>query len=233
MAVKPYSRARDGNKQLTPHFKVSEFACKDGSDAILIDDALVTSLQAIRDHFGVPVKITSAYRTASYNASDAVKGAKDSQHVKGTAADIHISGVNPRDVARWIETELNPGGLGLYDYSAGDKDGFVHIDTRAGCSRWVQTRSKAPTGYKVVRSIIADYLGGASGTRSTLRRGDKGEAVKELQSLLIKNGFDLPKYGADGDFGTETETAVKKLQSYRDLTINGTCDAKTWAALGV
>lgn len=233
MAVKTYSRARDGAKQLSPNFKVSEFACKGGEDAILIDDALVTALQAVRDHYGKPVKVGSAYRTSAYNTK--IGGAKDSQHVKGTAADIRIDGVDLRDLARWIETELNPGGLGLYDYVVGDKNGFIHIDTRPGCSRWVQTKSKAPTGYKVVKSIVGDYLGGgaAAKARPTLRKGDKSEAVKEMQTLLVKNGFSLHKYGADGDFGAETETAVKKLQSYRGLVVNGTCDAKTWAELEV
>ena len=60
--AKKYSKAKDGNKQLSTNFKVREFACKDGSDAILIDDELVKLLQKIRDHFGKPVVINSAYR---------------------------------------------------------------------------------------------------------------------------------------------------------------------------
>ena len=35
MALKAYSLARDGALHLTPHFRVREFACRDGSDPIL------------------------------------------------------------------------------------------------------------------------------------------------------------------------------------------------------
>jgi hypothetical protein len=45
-----------------------------------------------------------------------------------------------------------------------------------------------------------------------LQRGSKGKVVKELQTLLLKiDSKSLPKYGADGDFGSETEKAVEKL----------------------
>ena len=44
-----------------------------------------------------------------------------------------------------------------------------------------------------------------------LKKGSKGNAVKSLQSLLLKiDSKSLPKYGADGDFGSETEAAVLK-----------------------
>lgn len=46
-----------------------------------------------------------------------------------------------------------------------------------------------------------------------LRKGNKGSNVKLLQeALLAKYGKSiLPKFGADGDFGSETETALKKI----------------------
>lgn len=46
-----------------------------------------------------------------------------------------------------------------------------------------------------------------------LKKGSRGERVRKLQEALItKHGAGiLPKYGADGDFGTETESALKKL----------------------
>lgn len=46
-------------------------------------------------------------------------------------------------------------------------------------------------------------------TDKVLRRGCKGEDVKTLQRFLMSRGYALPKYGADGDFGTETENALK------------------------
>lgn len=67
--------------------------------------------------------------------------------------------------------------------------------------------------------------------RKTLRKGDKGDAVRELQQLLIDRGYDLGKWGADGDFGNATEKAVKAFQKAAGLTQDGICGEKTWAAI--
>lgn len=47
-----------------------------------------------------------------------------------------------------------------------------------------------------------------------LKRGSKGDNVRQLQQALINKygGKTLPKYGADGDFGSETVAALKKLK---------------------
>lgn len=45
-----------------------------------------------------------------------------------------------------------------------------------------------------------------------LKLGCKGQEVKQLQKNLIILGYDLGKWGADGDFGNATFLAVKKLQ---------------------
>ena len=91
MALQAYSLARDGSTALSPHFCVREFRCKDGSDPVFIDTALAELLERIREHFGKPVTITSAYRTPAHNAK--AGGAKFSQHLYGRAADIRVQGV--------------------------------------------------------------------------------------------------------------------------------------------
>lgn len=135
MAIKQYSLARDGAKQLSPAFKVREFRCRDGSDAIMIDQTLVVLLQAIREHFGKPVTITSGYRTAAHNT--AVGGAKSSQHLLGRAADIQVQDTDPLAVAAYAES-LMPGwgGVGRYPVKPGRARGWVHVDTRPNKSRW-------------------------------------------------------------------------------------------------
>ena len=68
MAIKEYSLAKDGAKQLSPAFKVREFRCRDGSDAIMIDQTLVVLLQAIREHFNnlyVPLSAADALAMVS------------------------------------------------------------------------------------------------------------------------------------------------------------------------
>jgi hypothetical protein len=45
-----------------------------------------------------------------------------------------------------------------------------------------------------------------------LKRGSKGKNVRNLQNALLKyDSTLLPKFGADGDFGRETEAAVLKV----------------------
>ena len=65
----------------------------------------------------------------------------------------------------------------------------------------------------------------------TLRKGDKGADVKDLQKKLLALGYTLPKYGADGDFGKETEAAVKAFQQDNGLQADGVVGQKTWEAL--
>lgn len=66
----------------------------------------------------------------------------------------------------------------------------------------------------------------------TLRKGDEGEDVKELQKILKKwNSKLLPKYGADGDFGSETKGAVEVFQKAHNLTVDGIVGKQTYAAL--
>lgn len=43
-----------------------------------------------------------------------------------------------------------------------------------------------------------------------LRKGNRGPAVQKIQQALIDVGFPLPKFGADGDFGGETESGLKE-----------------------
>lgn len=127
-AVALYSKAAEGNKPLSEHFRVMEFACKDGSDIILVNLELVGLLQHIRTHFRAPVTITSAYRSQCYNKK--VGGVSNSQHLYGNAADIQVKGVASKTVADYVETLMpDKGGIGLYPT-------FVHVDVRKIKSRW-------------------------------------------------------------------------------------------------
>ena len=133
--IRQYSFAKNGDRRLAPDFKVRELRCRDGSDTVMVDEALTVVLQCIREHFGKPVTITSGYRTAAHNA--AVGGAKSSQHLLGRAADIRVQGVSVEDVAAYAESLMPDwGGVGRYPVKAGRTTGWVHVDTRAEKARW-------------------------------------------------------------------------------------------------
>ena len=126
--IRIYYKSLDGGKSVSANFRVREFACKDGADIIPIDMELVKVLQNVRDHFHAPVNINSAYRTPTYNKK--VGGAKASQHMRGTAADITVTGVSPAKVYEYL-TGLYPGKYGIGRYKT-----FTHIDTRPNKARW-------------------------------------------------------------------------------------------------
>ena len=64
-----------------------------------------------------------------------------------------------------------------------------------------------------------------------LKVGSVSAAVKNMQLLLLAKGYKLPEYGADGEFGEETEIAVKALQKENGLEVDGKCGVNTWTAL--
>lgn len=145
MSAITYSLKKDGGKRLSDHFVVREFRCQDGSDRVLIDTELVVLLEKLRLKFGVPIFISSGYRTPEHNAK--VGGSPRSQHMAGTAADIVLNGYSPKEVARAAE-ELMPksGGIGLYN-------SFVHVDVRSRRTRWDSTSGKE----KAVEGFWVDY----------------------------------------------------------------------------
>ena len=132
--VREYSLRRDGDLQLSPHFRLAEFASKDGSDKVLVDDDLVSLLEQIREAAGGAVTINSAYRSPAHNA--AVGGVRSSQHLYGRAADVVVEGASPLLVGQIAEYYLDRrGGIGVYQT-------FTHVDTRAIRSRWDQRSGK-------------------------------------------------------------------------------------------
>ena len=73
---------------ISPHFKLDEMACKDGSDKVLYSTDLMAMLEKLRAYGGFTVHINSGYRSPSYNRK--IGGASKSQHTLGTAADIVV-----------------------------------------------------------------------------------------------------------------------------------------------
>ena len=124
-------------EQLTRNFHRKEFDCKDGTkvpDEFLQNvQEVANNLQILRDYLKVPVRVTgSGYRTKSHNKK--VGGAKFSQHLTASGADINADGYTPKELAKEIEKlitkgKMKEGGIGIYT-------NFVHYDIRGTKARW-------------------------------------------------------------------------------------------------
>ena len=64
-----------------------------------------------------------------------------------------------------------------------------------------------------------------------LRKGSEGADVKALQTLLVGYGYSCGRYGADGDFGSATEKAVKAYQKANGLDVDGIVGPASWGKL--
>lgn len=88
----------------------------------------------------------------------------------------------------------------------------------------------------VIRWILGDDTPDPAPQRPTLRRGDCdedgfGHDVRDMQMMLIDQDYSCGRYGADGDFGPDTESALRQFQEEHGLTADGICGPLTWAAL--
>jgi len=116
-------------KELT----VSETATRKGLDNTPNETTIAnlktltqTILQPLREHYGKSVKVNSGYRSPEVNAS--VGGSKTSDHCKGQAADIEISGVANGDLAKYIADNFKFTQVILEFYTQGVPDsGWVHV----------------------------------------------------------------------------------------------------------
>lgn len=68
-------------------------------------------------------------------------------------------------------------------------------------------------------------------TLPILRSGDNGMAVRAMQGALKARGCSFPVYGTDGDFGSETKSAVVTFQRGAGLTADGVVGQRTWEAI--
>lgn len=92
-------------------------------------------------------------------------------------------------------------------------------EMNAYCKKRYGQKTKTGLGHKGLIKVVRFFADGEDGV--LLSRGSKGEAVKQLQQNLMKLGYKLPKYGDDGDFGTETYEQVAKFQKDNGLPVTG------------
>ena len=77
-----------------------------------------------------------------------------------------------------------------------------------------------------------DYAGAGSETPTgVLQRGEVGADVKAMQEALMGLGYDLGKWGADGEFGKATEKALIEFQTMAGLEADGKFGPSSLTAL--
>ncbi len=68
---------------------------------------------------------------------------------------------------------------------------------------------------------VLRYTGGTTTSKNYLEKGDSGSEVTTMQKMLIKVGYSCGSAGADGDFGSGTDEALRKFQKDNGLTVDG------------
>lgn len=121
------------NIQLSKHFMLSEFVRSNTATRYNIDNTpsltVVANLQALcqnvleplREHFNTPIIISSGYRCPELNNHPDVRGASNSQHLYGEAADLHLPSIS---IGRqWVEYLLE---FGHFDHLIWEHDSSGH-----------------------------------------------------------------------------------------------------------
>ena len=125
-----------------------------------------------------------------------------------------------------------------------DKNTALNYSPKSGemlltVHRWFANKS-CPGDWLMARmgslaSVVTARLGGAAGSvivePRSLSKGDEGDDVKKMQTMLIALGYSCGSYGADGDFGSATDSALRKYQANKGLTVDGVYGPKSRAAL--
>ena len=123
---------------------------------------------------------------------------------------------------------------GRYQHTGLHIGGGRIIHCSAGV-QWGDASDKAWTHYAIPRSLYTAEEIKAAGQTSAenapvlLKKGSRGEAVRQLQQALNAMGYACGE--ADGIYGIRTQAAVRRFQQEHGLTADGIAGRMTWAAL--
>lgn len=106
------------------HFLPQEMACR-GSGVVLIERRFMDRLERLRDAVGMPLPVSSGYRSPAYNARVSSSGV-DGPHTTGRAVDLRVFGARAHAV---LAHALGLGFTGLGIQQTGPTGGrFIHLD---------------------------------------------------------------------------------------------------------
>jgi uncharacterized protein (DUF488 family) len=139
---------RENDRQITPHFKASEFACRH-CGRTLIDERLVRGLEELRIVKNEPITITSGYRCIDHPLSN---GRETSQHTIGRAADfIFGNKFNIIEVFNDIIQIPEIRRIGIYS------GGYIHVDTKNEKLFWICYDSQKGKEYRYFNDLTSFY----------------------------------------------------------------------------
>lgn len=96
----------------------------------LIETAM-NIFQPIRDHFGVPIKVTSGYRSEALN--DRISASKTSQHSKGEALDLDadvFKGVTNQEIFEYVRDNMEFDQM-IHEFGDDMSPAWVHISYKS------------------------------------------------------------------------------------------------------
>ena len=235
--VKTYSLKKDGDKKLSAHFRVREFA-ESGTDKVMVDEELITQLEALHGELSCSkIIITSGFRTDS----------KTSQHALGKAADVNCWHMENGKEVRYQGREIllaaeRVGFRGIGWIPGSEKSrAAVHLDTRASVyrfdeangSRMVKDNSwyayfgvEKPGAEEPAEPDACPY----SEPTALLQKGSTGDGVRWVQwQLSHVQGFEDVK--VDSIFGAITDKRVREVQTSAGIKVDGIVGPDTRKAL--
>lgn len=165
--------------------------------------------------------------------------------------DVPIKKGIPQDVSK-----LRIGDMLLFagsDSSRAYAEYVGHVEMVGEINGGIVTLYGHGSGTPSKKSMVA-YCGQRQGARTSTKRGNKGlikvvryiqddddgngdsipvVTVKDVQGALLTRGYKLPMYGADGEYGPETASAIKAFQHDRGQDETGEINAALLDALGL
>ena len=208
----------------------------DGSGTALADS---TSVEANKSYGWKFTPADSNYKSIS--GSVVVYTVRRVSHSGGAAADSAAAAAAQPTVysgsrgesVKTLQERLNAKG-----YNAGSVDGIFGKNTQAAVMAFQKANGLAADGIvgKLTWAKLYDTTAAlpaastATGTQPMVYRGSRGDAVRRLQELLNKKGFDCG--AVDGIFGSKTYAAVVAFQKANGLGADGIVGPLTWGKLG-
>ena len=208
--------------------KLSGWVCQsDGKQTYV---RILSKTQADKT-FGVSGGDLPSKKVGTFTASQRSAGVASSSGSGSSSGNNYIKLGSNGDAVKTLQTKLKEMGF----YSA-EITGNVGEKTEAAIKAFQRKyglTADGVAGPQTLAKIDAAYASrgnsSSSSSSSGLKEGSKGTAVSDLQRNLTTLGY----YWAEitGNFGTKTETAVKRFQEENGLTVDGVAGEKTIAAI--